>query len=748
MIGSDPGCDVIGLNDDTLWSGYRQDYHKPDFQENLNKVRCLLLENKREEAEEIVESRLTNRFTQAYLPLGDLIVHREKGVIGAYERSLDLSRGILTSRYSSDGAMVSTQSFVSYPDDVMIHEIVCESENHFEISFASKLRYEVFYDLMGFTVRGTAPDDLIIADVGNFYSPENAMIYSEFQRGMRFGARLQLETDGVVTVREDAILINRARRVALFYSSATSFSKGEHFLAACEDTARKAALRGVAACRDSHVSDFAALYDRVQLSLGEPDDGAACEERLLRMRRGEAQGCDLVLLFQYGRYLLIASSRPGTQAANLQGIWNKDLIPPWWSGYTLNINLQMNYWLADRVNLGECFEPFSSFTRRLCEAGKRTAREDYGAKGSVAHHQSDIWLHTTPVGFDQTRIPQSARWMMWNMSLPWLSLQLYDHYCFTHDEEFLRDTLYPVMLAAGDFMKDTFTRVNGRLCNVPSTSPENMYLEESGSARAICTMSAMDIGISKEFALAFATVSDDLGQAGRAAEWRRFSDEVQDYSTMPNGELREWDGDFAQMEAGHRHFSMLFGIYPGESLLGSELRDAARKALRQRLKSGSAQTGWSAVWAALLLARFGEGNAAYVILQKLLRENIHDNLFGAHPPELFQIDANFGLTAAVCELLLQETGGVIRLLPALPNVLVCGSLKGIRVHGGHTLSFGWKDGRLDWLEILPARDEIVTISAPGLEDRLPGAVGTGENTISLHTGERQCFGTEVVKNLH
>ena len=748
MIGNDPACDVIGLNDDTLWSGYHQDYHKPDFQENLKEVRRLLMENKRADAEEIVESKLTNRFTQAYLPLGDLIVRREKGITGAYQRVLDLSRGILTSRYSSDGAMVSTQSFVSYPDDAMIHEIICENENHFEIAFDCKLKHEIFYDHAGFTARGTAPSDLIIGDVGNFYSAENSMVYDKLDRGMRFAARLELVTDGVVTVRQDAILINRARRVALFYSSATSFSKGEDYLAACEDTARKAALRGVAACRQSHVSDFAALYDRVQLSLGEPDDGAACEERLLRMRRGEAQGCDLALLFQYGRSLLIASSRPGTQAANLQGIWNKDLIPPWWSGYTLNINLQMNYWLADRANLGECFEPFSSFTRRLCEAGKRTASVDYGAKGSVAHHQSDIWLHTTPVGYDQTRIPQSARWMMWNMSLPWLSLQLYDHYRFMRDEVFLRDTMYPIMLAVGDFMKDTFSRVNGRLCNVPSTSPENMYLEESGSARAICTMSAMDIGISKEFALALAMVSDDLGQAGCAAEWRRFSDEVQDYSVMPNGDLREWDEDFAQMEAGHRHFSMLFGIYPGESLLGGELRNAARKALRQRLESGSAQTGWSAVWAALLLARFDEGDAAYAILQKLLRENVHDNLFGAHPPELFQIDANFGLTAAVCELLLQETGGVIRLLPALPNALKSGSLKGVRVHGGHTLSFGWKDGRLDWLEILPARDEMVTISAPGLGDRLPVAIRIGEISISLRTGERQRFGTGVVKNLH
>lgn len=748
MLGSDPVCDVIGLNDDTLWSGYHQDYHKPDFQENLNEVRRLLLENKREEAEEIVESRLTNRFTQAYLPLGDLIIRRGKGEIRDYQRSLDLSRGILFSRYINNGAVVSTQSFVSHPDDAFVHEIVCENEDQVEIRFDCKLKYEVFYDSTGFTARGIAPSDLIIGDVGNFYSAENNMVYGEPERGMRFAARLELTTDGEVIARGDGITIFGARSVALFMSSATSFAKGEQYCAACENAAKAAALRGVEPCRKSHEHDHAALYDRVTLSLCESDDDAACEERLRRMRRGEATKSDLSLLFQYGRYLLIASSRPGTQAANLQGIWNKDLIPPWWSGYTLNINLQMNYWLADRANLGECFEPLSSYTKRLCEAGKRTAREDYGVAGSVAHHQSDIWLHTTPVGLDRERIPMSARWMMWNMALPWLSLQLYDHYRFDQDERFLRETLFPIMQAAGDFIKGTFTRIGGSYCNVPSTSPENMYLEEAGAARAVCTMSAMDIGITKEFALAFATVYDVLGKVDCAAQWRHFSDEVLEYSVMENGELREWDGDFAQMEAGHRHFSMLFGVYPGESLLGSGLEGAARKALSQRLDHGSGQTGWSAVWAAILLARFGEGDAAYAVLQRLLRENIHDNLFGAHPPELFQIDANFGLTTAVCELLIQETRGVIRLLPALPRALATGAIEGVRVHGGHTFSFGWKAGVLDWLEILPARDETVTIVAPGLGHRLPGALGKGENSVSLRAGELQRFENEAVKNLH
>ena len=748
MIGSDPVCDIIGLNDDTLWSGYRQDYHKQDFSENLNKVRRLLLENRRSEAEKIVESKLANRFTQAYLPLGDLVIRRVRGDISDYRRSLSLAKGILSSRYKREGKQVSTQSFVSSVDDVFIHEISCLVKEDFEISFISQLRHEVCYDAAGFTARGTAPSDLIIGDVGNFYSPENEMIYKERYPGMRFAARIEIVTDGAVTAQANGISIRGARRVALFYSSATNFAVGDTYQRVCETTVKRAVSRGIAACLQAHERDHAALYGRVRLSLGETEMDFACEERLARMRRGEAHTSDLELLFNYGRYLLIASSRPGTQAANLQGIWNKDLIPPWWCGYTLNINLQMNYWLTDRMNLGECFEPFASYVKRLCEAGKQTALEDYHAEGSVAHHQSDIWLHTTPVGLDRARIPLSARWMMWNMALPWLSLQLYDHYCYDRDDNFRSDTLYPVMRETAAFLKSTFTRVEGKLCNIPSTSPENMYLDETGTARAICTMSAMDIGITKEFALAFADVCAVLGRAEDAVYWRQFSQDVRSYCAMKNGELCEWDGDFAQTEAGHRHFSMLFGIYPGESLFGSGLEAAARKALAQRLENGSGQTGWSAVWAALLLARFGEGNAALEILQKLLRDNIHDNLFGAHPPELFQIDANFGLTAAVCELLVRETHGEIHLLPALPLTLANGSLEGVRVHGGHTLSFGWMAGRLEWLTILPARDDLVTIRALGLENLLPGYAGNCGNRIPLRAGEALRLKNELVKNLH
>lgn len=743
MPGGDPAREVICLNDDTLWSGYPRDYTKPDFQENLRLSRALLLQNRRAEAEEIIETRLTNRFTQAYLPLGDLIVETQAGRIERYRRALDLNTAIHTTRYLHDGAQMESECFVSFPADTLLYQIVCESARDFRLSFASKLACEVFYDAAGFTASITAPSDLIIGDVGNFYSEKNRMVYDEQAFATHCSVRLALRCDGIVRCDSNGIDVKGATKLAVALCSATDFSKGEAYAQYAQQRAHAALARTFAQVKDEHLRDHAALFARVSLDLYPAQADVSCTDRLNRMRLGEASADDFSLLFQYGRYLLIASSREGTQAANLQGIWNQDLIPPWWSGYTLNINLQMNYWLADRTNLGDCFEPLAAYTRRLCEAGKRTAALDYGVSGSVAHHQSDIWAHSTPVGLDRERIPLAARWMMWNMPLPWLSLQLFDHYAYSRDVAFLSDTLYPVMRETAMFLKNTFTRTENGLCNIPSTSPENMYVDADGTPRAVCQMSSMDIALSKEFSLAFAQVCEWTGDTAEAAFWRAFSQEVREYSVMENQTLREWDADVAQTEEGHRHFSMLFGVYPGESLLGSAFMEAARKALRQRLNHGSGHTGWSAVWAALLLARFGEGDAAYALLLKLMRENIHDNLFGAHPPELFQIDANFGFTIALTELLLQQTHGVVRLLPALPRALSSGEITGVLVHGGHAFGFGWKDGVLEWLTIDPVRDETLSLQSEDLSRLGLCTSAAGECCLTLRKGERQCFGERM-----
>lgn len=738
MIYNDTSCDKLCLNDDTLWSGYERDYCKEGFKEDIKEVRELMVQGKRSDAEEIVEARLTNRFTQAYMPLGDIVIKSETGEAQNYRRELNMSEGIIKASYIKNGNSVRTETFVSYTDDVLIHIIESKKPTDYEISFESLIMHEVFYDKSGFTVTGHAPSDISITDVSNFYSDGNKVKYDEIEKSVRFVAKAEIVSDGSITVFSDKLSVNGAKKLTIIYSSTTSFNKSDGYMEHCIKTVLRASVKDISVIRETHIEDHSSLFDSVSIDVG--GDDVSCDDRYERMKRGEINNSDISLLFQYGRYLLIGASRKGTQAANLQGIWNKDLIPPWWSGYTLNINLQMNYWLADRTNLGCCFDPLADYVKRLCEAGKRTAREDYGTKGSAAHHQSDIWAHSTPVGYDTSRIPQSARWMMWNMALPWLCIQLYDHYLYTLDEEFLMSELLPVMKETADFMMENFTESDGRFYNIPSTSPENMYINEDGKELAICNMSAMDIGISREFFAAYDYLCRQTGNSGEADRCAAFAGRIADYSVSKQGELLEWDREFEETDKGHRHFSMLFGVYPGSDLLGSKYAGAAKKLLYKRLQNGGGHTGWSAVWAIALLARFGESEAAYSTIKKLMNENIHQNMFGAHPPDLFQIDANLGFTAAICELFLQEYGGVLKLLPALPKAMGSGSIRGLKIHSGHTVSIEWEASKVVYFEIHAQADDEIIIDAGYLisDDAVYKRCAEGIN-ISLKKGEAYRF---------
>lgn len=707
MINNDPCCDILCLNDDTLWSGYEHDYCKKDFKVNMSKVKELMAEGEREKAEKIVETSLTNRFTQAYLPFGDILIQTQRGKVEDYKRELDMSEGIVYARYVRNGNSVKTETFVSYPDDVLIHAIECDAPSNCEIFFRSQIRHNASFDSEGFSIIGCAPSDIAIADVGNFFSDKNKVTYDEIEKSVKIAARAQIISDGCIAACSDHLSIRSAKKIVLVYSSTTSFLKQNNYTTDCKITVLNAIKKGVNSIRDAHINDHSSLFDQMYIDLG--GDEVSCDDRYTRMRKGQICNSDISLLFHYGRYLLIGSSRNGTQAANLQGIWNKDLIPPWWSAYTLNINLQMNYWLADRTNLSSCYEPLAEFVKRLCEAGKRTARENYGIEGAVAHHQSDIWAHTTPVGHDLCKIPFSARWMMWNMSLPWLCVQLFDHYLYTLEPSFLENVLFPIMKDTAKFIMSNFTEIDGSLHNIPSTSPENMYINESGKEMAICNISAMDIGITREFFDAYVSICKQAGCNAEADGCIEFANRIADYGISKQGELLEWDREYEETESGHRHFSMLFGVYPGSHLLKSQYAGAAKKSLIKRLQSGSGQTGWSAVWAIALLARFGEGDAIYNIINKLMSENIHENMFGAHPPGLFQIDANLGFTAAVCEMILQEYDGVIKLLPALPENLADGSIYGLKIHSGHVISLSWRAFKVINMQICAAEDDEIIV---------------------------------------
>ena len=716
--------ECIKLNEESLWSGYPKEKNNPEAKDYLAPIRNSMFKGDLKKAHTLTNEHMLGQWSETYLPFGTLrFQFHHTGPFTDYQRELNLKKAVTTVQYTCQNVQYHREMFCSNPDQLLVIRLQASSNVlSLDIQMESLLRSSSSVNENQLILQGKAP----AVDMPNYYDCDDPVQYDDTKTTVSFEGRVKILTsDGCVTYGSDLISITDASEAVILVSLATSFVSFDQLPVAdakqrCKSYFTKTQNQSYEELLHRHLNYYCPVFDRMELNFGENRSHIPTDTRILEFNQGVNDPGLCALFFQYNRYLLISSSAPGSLAANLQGIWNQEMRPPWSSNYTININTEMNYWLSETCNLSEYTNPLFELILNLSKNGQKTAKLHYGCEGWVSHHNTDIWAQTAPVGPPGNETMDCTSFSVWPLSSGWLCRHLWDHYLYTGDETFLREKAMPVLLEACRFYVDYLIEdKNGHLVTGLSISPENEY-EHEGERYHLDVMPAVDIAILKEL---FSSTLMGIDVTGIGTDnkqaFQQILSKLPDYQIGSKGQLLEWSQEYKETEPLHRHSSHLYCLYPSMEVTPRKTPELSKACKEALLRRGSMGTGWGQAWKVCLWARLYDGDKCYEMLKQIMRpadlnnkshsdgSGLYINMFDAHPP--FQIDGNFGASAGIAEMFVQSEPGFVHLLPALPTAFRDGSIKGLCCRGNLVVDLSFKDNQFDYAEIHSKKTQQITL---------------------------------------